>query len=192
MARLNLLPWRAAERERQKRLFLIVSGLTLSSALLLAFTSYQVIENLIANQQSRNNFLRAEITTLDRKLGEIKEIEKIKANLLARMDVIYELQLSRPEVVHLLDEIVTALPRGIFLTGIKQTDRNLVLQGRAQSYGRVSDLMRNIKSSAWVTNPTLKLIEHKEKAKQETGLSDFELHIQQQRPAVKGDKGPAA
>ena len=192
MARLNLLPWRAAERERQKRLFLVVGGLILGGTLLLAVSSYRILDGWITTQQSRNDFLGAEMARLDRKLAEIKEIRQRKADVLARIGVIHELQLSRPEAVHLLDEILTALPPGVFLTGIKQTDRNLVLQGRAQSYGRVSELMHNLKSSAWLTTPSLKSIELKETGKPETDLSDFELHIQQQRPPAREGKGPAA
>ena len=180
MARLNLLPWREARRQRLKRLFVIYGVVALVFTLGAAIASYLVIEDLVLVQESRNAFLTAEIFTLDRKIKEIKEIEKKKADLLARMDIIQELQQIRPEVVHLLDEIVTAIPDGVFLTGIKQSGRNVILEGRAQSYGRISDLMRNIKASAWITNPTLNII--KDQDKSDRGLSQFELQFQQQRP----------
>ena len=180
MARLNLLPWREARRQRLKRLFVSYGVAALVFTLGAAIASYLVIEDLVLVQESRNAFLTAEIFTLDRKIKEIKEIEKKKADLLARMDIIQELQQIRPEVVHLLDEIVTAIPDGVFLTGIKQSGRNVILEGRAQSYGRISDLMRNIKASAWITNPTLNII--KDQDKSDRGLSQFELQFQQQRP----------
>jgi len=75
---------------------------------------------------------------------------------------------------------VTAVPNGLFLTGIKQTGTSVVLEGRAQSYGRISDLMRNINASAWIAKPNLKII--KEQDKTETGLSHFELQLEQRRP----------
>ncbi len=189
MARLNLLPWREAERERQKRLFTLwgVTGAVLT--LLLALGSYFFIDALVLGQDARNAFLRAEIATLDRQIHEIKEIEMKKADLLARMEVIQALQQSRPGVVHLFDEIVTAIPDGVILTGLKQTEGGVVLEGRAQSYGRISAFMDNIKASAWINNPSLKLIEHKEKAR--TGLSHFELHFKQQSPAKPGEKETA-
>lgn len=157
-----------------------------------AIASYIVIDGLILYQESRNDFLVAEIAKLDSKINEIKEVEKKKADLLARMDIIQELQYIRPEVVHLFDEIVTAIPDGVFLTGIKQSGRNVVLEGRAQSYGRISDLMSNIKASAWITNPTLTII--KDQDKSDRGLSQFELQFQQQRPSApkpQEDKAPA-
>ena len=192
MVRLNLLPWREARRQHQKRLFVIHGMIALLVTLGAAIASYVVIDGLILYQESRNDFLIAEIAKLDSKINEIKEIEKKKADLLARMDIIQELQYIRPEVVHLFDEIVTAIPDGVFLTGIKQSGRNVVLEGRAQSYGRISDLMRNIKASAWITNPTLTII--KDQDKSDRGLSQFELQFQQQRPPApkpEEDKAPA-
>ncbi|MBP8290683.1 MAG: PilN domain-containing protein [Chromatiaceae bacterium] len=192
MVRLNLLPWRETRRQHQKRLFVIHGTIALLVTLGAAIASYFVIDGLILYQVSRNDFLIAEIAKLDSKINEIKEIEKKKADLLARMDIIQELQYIRPEVVHLFDEIVTAIPDGVFLTGIKQSGRNVVLEGRAQSYGRISDLMRNIKASAWITNPTLTII--KDQDKSDRGLSQFELQFQQQRPPApkpQEDKAPA-
>lgn len=192
MVRLNLLPWRDERRQRQKRLFAISGVAALLVTLGGAVASYLAIDGLILAQESRNAYLTAEIAKLDRKIKEIKEIEKKKADLLARMDIIQELQQIRPEVVHLFDEIVTAIPDGVFLTGIKQSGRNVVLQGSAQSYGRISDLMRNIKASVWITNPSLTIIKEQEKGG--TDLSQFELQFQQQRPPApkpEEDKAPA-
>ncbi len=192
MVRLNLLPWREARRQHQKRLFVIHGMIAMLVTLGATMASYFVIDGLILAQESRNAFLTAEITKLDSKIKEIKEIEKKKADLLARRDIIQELQYIRPDVVHLFDEIVTAIPDGVFLTGIKQSGRNVVLEGRAQSYGRISDLMRNIKASAWITNPTLTII--KDQDKSDRGLSQFELQFQQQRPPApkpEEDKAPA-
>ena len=192
MVRLNLLPWRDERRQRQKRIFAISGVAALLVTLGGAVTSSLAIAGLILAQESRKSYLTAEIAKLDRKIKEIKEIEKKKADLLARMDIIQELQQIRPEVVHLFDEIVTAIPDGVFLTGIKQSGRNVVLQGSAQSYGRISDLMRNIKASVWITNPSLTIIQEQEKGG--TDLSQFELQFQQQRPPApkpEEDKAPA-
>ena len=189
MVRINLLPWREKERQRQKR---VMTAMALSAIVLTfagALASYFLIEDWIQAQEARNAFLTAEIATLDRKIKEIKEIEKKKKDLLARMEIIQDLQQMRPEIVHFFDEIVTAIPNGTFLTGIRQTGTNVVLEGRAQSYGRISDLMRNINASVWIANPNLKII--KEQDKTDTGLSHFELQLQQRRPA-KPEEGPAA
>ena len=189
MVRLNLLPWRETKRQHQKRVFIAASLAAVSVTLAAALASYVVIDDMIQYQESPNTLLPTEIASLDRKIKEIKEIEKKKRDVLARMEIIQELQGLRPEIVHLFDEIVTAIPNGLYLTGLKQTGTTVVLEGRAQSYGRISELMRRINASAWLANPTLKII--KEPDKTDTGLSHFELQLQQQRPG-KREEGQTA
>jgi type IV pilus assembly protein PilN len=177
MARINLLPWREAERKRRKREFAVAGAAALGLSLVAALLVHFQIEAWIANQESRNQFLTEQITQLDRQIKEIENLEETKSNLLARMNIIQQLQQSRPEVVRLFDELVNAIPDGVFLTKLEQTGRNVVLEGRAQSNARVSAFMRSVEGSAWIGNPRLLLIEHKDKTG--TGLSHFRLSFDQ-------------
>jgi len=177
MARINLLPWREAERKRRQREFVVMVATGLAVTLLIGLALRLHVERLIGVQENRNQYLQGEIRLLEQQIGEIQQLEKTKANLLARMDVIQQLQVSRPEVVHLFDELVVAIPEGVYLTKITQTGRSVVLEGRAQSNARVSAFMRNIEASEWIGKPLLLLIEHKEKTG--TGLSHFRLRFEQ-------------
>jgi type IV pilus assembly protein PilN len=94
------------------------------------------------------------------------------------MNVIQELQSSRPQIVHLFDEVVTVLPDGLYLTSITQEGNRVAFVGQAQSNARVSSLMRNIDDSEWLNLPTLDLIESKEKTG--TGYSHFKLTAKQE------------
>jgi type IV pilus assembly protein PilN len=189
MARINLLPWRENLRAEQQREFLVMVGGTLAITLLLGIYSHLHINGMISGQEGRNAFLKQEIAALDERIKEIEELEKTKARLLARMEVIQELQSSRPEAVHLFDELVKTTPDGAFLTKIKQQGKAVELDGRAQSNARVSAYMRNVESSDWIGNPVLQVIENKDKTG--TGFSHFTLSIQQQvkqEDVSKGDK----
>lgn len=177
MARINLLPWRAAERRRRQRELAAIAAAGLVATLILGFAVHLHVEGLISGQQSRNQFLQNEISSLEEQIVEIQDLEKIKDKLLARMNVIQELQVSRPEVVHLMDELVIRIPEGVYLTKISQNERSVVLEGRAQSNARVSAFMRNIEASNWIGKPLLMLIEHKDKTG--TGLSHFRLRFEQ-------------
>ena len=108
---------------------------------------------------------------------EIEDLDRTKQNLLARMNVIQELQSSRPQIVHLFDEMVSMLPDGVYLTSVNQKGSNLTFEGKAQSNARVSSLMRNIDDSEWLSNPKLDVIESKEKTG--TGYSHFKLTASQ-------------
>jgi type IV pilus assembly protein PilN len=74
------------------------------------------------------------------------------------MDVITQLQQSRPEVVHLFDELVNTLPEGVNYTEVAQSGNSIELTGDAQSSTRVSALMRNIDGSDWLRNPMLGIV----------------------------------
>jgi type IV pilus assembly protein PilN len=108
------------------------------------------------------------------------------------MEVIQELQSSRPESVHLFDELVKTTPDGAFLTRITQQGKAVELDGRAQSNARVSAYMRNVDASDWIGSPVLQVIENKDMTG--TGFSHFTLSIRQQarqeedEDAGKGDK----
>jgi type IV pilus assembly protein PilN len=186
MARINLLPWREAKRKRRQRDFIAMAATGLIATVLAALGVSFYIDQLVSAQEARNAYLQGEIRKLDRQISEIKELEKTKASLLARMNVIQQLQQSRPEVVHLFDELVVAIPDGVLLTGLKQSGKTVVVEGNAQSNARVSAFMRNIESSPWVGSPRLLLIEHKDKSG--TGLSHFKLQFEQRRPEAEGEE----
>jgi type IV pilus assembly protein PilN len=189
MARINLLPWREAERKRRQRDFAGAVVAALAAAVLLALAVHFQMEATIAAQQGRNQYLQTQIAALDVQIKRIQELEATKANLIARMNVIQSLQKSRPEVVHLFDELVITVPEGIFLTKVEQSGKSVIVEGQAQSNARVSSFMRNIEASAWVGNPALQLIENKDQTG--TGLSRFRLRFDQRQLGAEGDAGAA-
>jgi type IV pilus assembly protein PilN len=190
MARINLLPWREAERRRRRRGFALAAAASLVLTLVAAVLVHGEVEGLIDRQKGRNQFLTQQIGQLDSQIKEIQALEKTKSDLLARMNIIQQLQASRPEVVRIFDELVTAIPEGVFLTKLEQTGRNVVLEGRAQSNARVSAFMRNVEASAWIGNPRLLLIENKDKTG--TGLSHFRLSFDQAQPGAAPRAGQGA
>lgn len=161
MPRINLLPWREEQRKERKLAFLVALGGATLAAALATFTIYLMFGSLIDGQVQRNDRLQAEIATLDKQIEEINNLEAQKQSFIARMEIIEKLQRSRPEVVHVFDELVRTLPDGAYLTGVKQTDKRLKIDGVAQSSTRVSTLMRNIDGSQWLKNPELEVVETK-------------------------------
>ena len=186
MARINLLPWREAERKRRQQEFgmMVLGGVLLTG--LAVFGTHMQFESMITAQNQRNEFLKQEIQKVEADIREIEELDKTKQNLLARMNVIQELQSSRPQIVHLFDEVVSILPDGVYLTSVEQKGSNVTFEGQAQSNARVSSMMRNIEDSEWMTNPKLDFIESKEKTG--TGYSHFKLTANQIVKAGEAEK----
>lgn len=159
MARINLLPWRAErqkERKKQFVLMLVLSAVAGFAAWFLVNTYYNM---QISGQQERNAFLDQEIVTVKSKITEIEALEQKKNNLLNRKKVIEELQANRSQMVHLFDSLVRTIPDGVILTGINQEGEKLTLEGRSQSYARVSNYMENLSASGWMTKPELSVIQ---------------------------------
>ena len=184
MIRINLLPWREAERARNKRNFVVNAVTAVALTGFLGVAGHLYIEALISYQDARNAFLTQAIKQLDQQIKEIKDLEDTKARLIARMSVIQQLQGSRPEAVHLMDELVNTLPDGVYLTSVQQGGRSIALKGRAQSNARVSGLMRNIDASSWIESPNLTVVENKERTS--TGLNHFEVRLQQKAAKPSG------
>jgi len=95
------------------------------------------------------------------------------------MEIIEELQKSRPEIVHLFDELVRQLPEGVYLTGMKQTGSRVEVRGVAQSSTRVSALMRQIDSSEWLTDPEVERVETTQAGS--SRQSEFVVYLKQVR-----------
>jgi type IV pilus assembly protein PilN len=159
MPRINLLPWREEERKKRQRDFLISTGAAFVAAIAVVGLTMFSYGQMIDGQNARNARLQAEIAELDKSIKEIDGLEAQKARLLARMEIIEQLQRSRPEIVHLFDEVTRQLPEGVYLTGMKQSGTQVEVTGVAQSSTRVSALMRQIDRSEWLTDPDVVKVE---------------------------------
>lgn len=178
MAHINLLPWREEKRKEQLRQFLTMIGLSVVLMILIIAAVHLQYSRMINAQETRNNFLKNEITAVEKQIREINALAKEKKRLLARMEVIQQLQRNRPGIVHLFEEMVKVIPEGAHIKSLKQSGKNLTINGIAQSNARVSAYMRNIDASDWLTKPQLNIIQKKGAAKKVSGR-DFILRAEQ-------------
>jgi type IV pilus assembly protein PilN len=188
MTRINLLPWRDELRKQQQKDFLmaILMAIGLTSSILLYVHFY--INGAIEYQQQRNRYLGSQIAQVDKQIAKINELDKKKSMLIAKMEVIQRLQGSRPEIVHLFDEIAKTIPEGVRITQLAQSGRTLTFLGKTQSNARVSAYMRNLERSSWITNPRLNIIQTHSKSKH-SRVSDFTLVVKQIRPKANNQAG---
>jgi type IV pilus assembly protein PilN len=174
MPRINLLPWREQERKVRRREFGIAAGGAVLAGVIFALGGKLVYSSWTDAQLQKNTLLKKEIVKLDAEIADIQDLENRKQRLVARMEIIEKLQRKRPEIVHQFDELVRTVPDGVYLTAIKQTGNKLEFHGVAQSSTRVSTFMRNIDSSASMTNPELQVVETAKDSPQ--GGSSFTLY----------------
>lgn len=161
MATINLLPWRVERRRQRERDFYAMLGAAAVAAVLAWLLWGYWMGARIDNQEARNGYLKDQIHQLDGKLTEIKELENTKAKLLARKQIIEQLQASRSQMVHLFDELVKTIPEGARLASLKQTGDQLTLTGVAQANGVVAAYMRNLDASQYLQHSDLQKTEVK-------------------------------
>jgi type IV pilus assembly protein PilN len=159
MVHINLLPWRETQRRTHNRQTMIGCAVTLVAAVLVVVLAKFTIDGRMQHQQDRNVYLQAQIDALSKVLSEIEDIKGKRDQLLARMQVIQTLQMNRSQIVHVFDDLVTKLPKGVYYDSIQKTAGNLKIDGKAQSNGRVSALMRNLDSSDWFDNTSLTVVD---------------------------------
>ena len=183
MARINLLPWREEQRKERLKKFQTIAVLAAFLMLAIILLVHVRMNALIDYQQSRNDFLIKQNKVLQAQITEIENLEKEKSNLLARMNIIQQLQSSRPQVVHVFDEMVSTMPNGVYLTSIKNSGPQITLDGFAQSNARVSSYMRKVDDADWLSDPRLDVISTENTKGQR--ISRFTLVVKQTTPAAK-------
>jgi len=178
MAGLNLLPWRDEAREKSRKKFMMTVVASLALGVLGVFAWYSWMQNSISYQESRNERLKMETKKLDRTIVEIKKLDATRKALLDRIEIIDKLQATRPGIVHLFDEMVKSLPRGLYLTKLEQNDSNIKLVGKAESNARVSSYMDRLNSSDWLSSSSLNILSV-DKKQGDVRLRKFEINVKQ-------------
>ena len=189
MPHINLLPWREELRtERQRQFTVTMAGAVIMMGLAVALAHIQT-NNMIDNQKARNTYLENTIKEVEKQIEEIRTLKEDKAALLARMDVIQKLQSSRPEIVHLFEEISKATPKGVYLLNTKRNGNTIEIEGVADSNDNVSAFMRQLNDSAWLTNPRLDVIDSSRK--DYPSSSWFQLKVQQAEKSADAQQTPS-
>lgn len=185
MIRINLLPHRAEKRHARQIQFIAISVISLLMGAVLVGLVQFAISTQISYQERRNKYLKDEIAQLDIQIAEIKKLEAETKALLERKNVVENLQSTRSEVVHLLDQMLRILPDGVYLSSIKQSGNRVNLVGYAQSNARVSTLMRAIDDSPWLDSATLVIISSAVVGGSRMSMFTLNFNITRQQEAAK-------
>src|SRR5262249_44109681 len=177
-------------RKAREREFYLMLGATMVAAALVLFAWWWWMGMRLDNQDARNAYLKDQIKQLDGQLAEIKELDRTKSKLLARKQIIEQLQASRSQMVHLFDELVRTAPDSVRLQSLRQSGDVLTLQGVAQSNASVANYMRNLDNSKWLTHSDL--IKTEVKGSDRRNRYEFGLNVRLRPPenSENPDNGP--
>ena len=173
MSSINLLPWRVAQREQQKKRYLALLGSIAGLAFACVWLVGVGIDHLLSVQQTRNAFLQQEIAVLDIKIEKIKAVRVSKETLEQKMKLIEQLQISRNATPIIIDELAQIIPAGIAFNELNRIDNILILEGTSSSNNRLAAFMRALGDSQIFVDPEISSITADPKSAQ--GVNRFRL-----------------
>jgi len=179
MSQINLLPWREESREQLKRDYLGKLGLVALSAIILVSLWISVAGSAVEEQRQRNAYLQSSIAEMDKKVAEISELRNKKQEMILRMRVIQDLQGTRSEIVKIFDELVRAIPDGIYLSELDRVAGQVKMSGFAESNNRISSLMRNLDKSGKYRDPNLAKVEQNDQLGNQGSVFNLQLAIEE-------------
>ena len=180
MAQINLRPWREERNALNQKQFMsnLIGSAILAGLFVFGIGYYYDMQ--MERQQARNDFLRAENTRLDIQLAEINELNRLRAQLLERLQAIEDLQGTRPLIVRNFDELVRVLPDDLYYTSVSRSGQLITIDGFAVQNRDVSNLMRNLNNSVLFGEPNLTRVGSVD------NLRQFNLSVPMTRPANEG------
>ncbi|MEC9483090.1 MAG: PilN domain-containing protein [Halomonas sp.] len=179
---INLLPWREAQRERRSRRFM---GILLLVALLGAGGGWGMrlwYQQALEAQQQRNQYIEAQTQRLDKDIQAIRDYQALRERMLTQIDLIRELQFSRPQTVRVFNQLVTSLQEGVHYTELSRQDDRLHFIGLAETNRQVSDQMRAIAATPVFATPTLTQVQ----ADDDSAQRSFDMSAREVLPPSAG------
>lgn len=187
MARINLLPWREEQRRDRQRQFLMTMLVTSILGVIVVFMIGAVYEQHIDHQQSRNQLIQNEIRMLEARIKKIDELERTRARLISRKQVIERLQASRSTTVELLDNLARTIPVGVTLTTVGQQGATLALVGNSQSNARVSAYLKELELNDLFLDPQLDYVRSSPRAGSSSEPYQFSIKVKLRQPSTSDE-----
>ena len=186
MIRINLLPVKAAQKKEQLRNQMIVLLITIVLVFAGCFVVQRSIQSDIDGVKTEIKKNNAEIKKLQKKIGEVKKFKALQEELKNKLQVLKSLKDAKSGPVHLMDELITALPEQLWVTDYKEKAGKITIKGVALSEDDVAEFMTNLDKSPYYSNVTLKVA--KQKVKDGLKLKNFELLCQIEKKATPPSK----
>ncbi len=187
MIRVNLLPYREAQRAQRSQLLVLAFIGVLLLAALLYYGIYSIFSARVSAEQQKVRYLQGVTTQLDKKIASIADLRKKRDELLSREGIITDLQDQRDMVVRLFNTLAQVTPDGIFLTKLQQTGNSIRVNGYSQTNSQVAAFMRNIEASKIFAKPELNIISKSKLGNEEVGQFTLQMSIRTPATANKSD-----
>ena len=186
MIRINLLPVKAAQKKEQLRNQTIVIVVTFVFVIVGCVLMQLSIMSDIDNVKAETQKYKAEINSLKKKIGEVNKFKALQDELKNKLVVLDSLKDAKSGPVHLMDDLITALPEKLWVTEFKEKSGKITMKGTGLSEDDVAELMTNLEASHYYKKVRLKVT--KQKAVSGLRLQNFEISCQVEKTVAKVNK----
>lgn len=176
MLRINLLPTRAKRKKQTAYAQLAVGGSILVATLVGCMFVNRASENKFRRKQAEIADLNDKIERLKSVIAEVEQFKEKRRDLESKIQTIKDLNSQRSGPVKLMEEFTYVLPNKVWITGYKETNKQLVLEGFSVDGPSVSDFVDNLRNSKFFFNIQLQYVQQGNSAGQKA--NQFTINCQ--------------
>jgi type IV pilus assembly protein PilN len=165
MVRINLLPVRAVKKREAGRQIFILFAVIIVGVLVANFLWYSGRSSVAERGLVQIQATQAEITKLEKIIGEVNNISKRKKEVEEKLKVLDQLRKGRSGPVKMLDALATAIPKKVWLNSFEEQSGQAKLRGNAVSNDDLAEFMRGLQNIVWTPKGIGRLVEQKRDAK---------------------------
>jgi len=192
MIRINLIPYRAARQQQQILLHVIAASIVIGLAVVIVLGVNMYISSDLAERQKKLDSLIAQNKILNKKIGKIRNLDKLREDVERKLNLVDQLQNGRFRSLEMLLAFSRVIPENVWLRRVKESQGELTLSGRGESNKAVANFMRALDSEKIFTGVNLQVIRREKVGK--IPVRKFTLKMKRTGsaipvPLVKSKKG---
>jgi len=161
MIRINLIPYRGARRQHQILQHIAAVLGVVGLAVLTSLGAHLYSSATLTDLRYSLTSLHAQNRLMGKKIGKIRNLDKLRANVQRKLALVDQLQHGRFRSLETLLALSHAIPENVWLLKILDSGGNIELTGRGESNKAVANFMRALDHEPEFSGISLRVIERK-------------------------------
>src|SRR5579862_2971883 len=149
MIRVNLLPVKEAQRAMGRRRQASLAVLSVAIAFLVMLIPYLMQGRSMAALDREIAQLNTDIAKLNAQAAEVRDLEKKRVELQAKLKVIDDLKQKRVGPAHILEDLSGATPEKLWLVDSSESNGQATITGMALDNQTIAEFMRRLQGSKY-------------------------------------------
>ncbi|PIR23930.1 MAG: hypothetical protein COV44_00525 [Deltaproteobacteria bacterium CG11_big_fil_rev_8_21_14_0_20_45_16] len=163
MIRINLIP--VPEVRKQEKL--IIEAVVAAVAIILVFVGCYFVtaskQSGVAELEKQNREITEEINKLKAKVGEVEKYKQKLKTLKDQLAVINSLQAGRAGPVRMMDELTDLIPRKLWISSFKESNKKVTMQGFASDGPVIADFLDSLKTAKFFSDIDLQTVNQQDR-----------------------------